>query len=135
MGFIRAPYVRRRVSLSCPQLVPAKALRICSRDEALAAVEVTWGAKVNMGSRVTPKIFGVLLRGTSVLFRVTWGWAWYCLVHGVNRVTVDLSGAMRSLFSMDQSEIGAKSDWRRAERVETLREMSGWVTARVRSSA
>ena len=53
----------------------------------------------------------------------------------MNRVTEDLSGAMRSLFVIDQSEMGVKSDWRRADRVDTLREMSGWETARVRSSA
>ena len=90
---------------------------------------------MNKGLRVTPNIFEVLFRGTSVLSRVTRGWAWFCLVHGVNRVTEDLSGAMRSLLVIDQSEMGVKSDWRRADRVDTLREMSGWETARVRSSA
>ena len=39
---------------------------------------------------------------------------------------MDLSGAMRSLLAIDQSEIGVKSEWRRAERVETLGEPSGW---------
>ena len=33
-----------------------------------------------------------------------------------NRVTV---GLMRSLLAIDQSELGMKSDWRQAERVET----------------
>ena len=71
MGFIRASYVRRRVLLSFPQLVPAKTLRIWRLEEALAAVEATCGAKVNKGSKVTPRIFGVLLRGTGVLLRET----------------------------------------------------------------
>ena len=53
----------------------------------------------------------------------------------MNRVTEDLSGAMRSLLTIDQSEIGVNSSWRPAERVETIRELSGWETARVISSA
>ena len=95
MGYIRAPYVSRRVSLCCPQLVPAKALRSCSSVEALAVVEVTWGATVNKGFRKTPNIFGVLLSWLSVLSRV----ARNCLVHGGNRVPVNLSVAMWSLLA------------------------------------
>jgi len=75
MGIIRALYFSRRVSSSRPQLVSAKALSIWSLDEAMPAVEVTCGAKVNRGSRVTPSISGVLFRGTSELSRMTSGWA------------------------------------------------------------
>ena len=32
-------------------------------------------------------------------------------------MTVDFSGAMGSLLEMDQSEMGAKADWRRADEV------------------
>ena len=56
-------------------------------------------------------------------------------IHGVNRVTEDFYGAIKSLLAVDQSEMGVKSDCGRAERVDRSIEMSGCVTAKVRSSA
>ena len=62
---------------------------------------------------MTPKILGVLTVGTGVLSMRICGWALTWLVHRVNRVTEDLSGAILSLFAVAQSATGAKASERR----------------------
>ena len=49
----------RRVSLDWPQLTPARARIMLSRDLARLARSFRWGEKVRLGSRVTPRIFGL----------------------------------------------------------------------------
>ena len=72
-GFMMALYVVRMVSLSWPQVVPVRAFSTCRRLDALAAMLVTCGVKVNRGSNITPRILGFLLVGTGVLLMVTDG--------------------------------------------------------------
>jgi hypothetical protein len=45
-GRTRDLYVIRRVSFCCPQLVPASAFMMCSREEARAATSAAYGVKV-----------------------------------------------------------------------------------------
>ena len=93
------------------------------------------GGKCNEGVQSDAQDFRGLASGMGVPLRVTRGCAWYCFVHGVNKVTEDLSGAMRRRLVIDQSEIGVKSAWRREERIEVSGVQSGCETAKVRSSA
>ena len=53
----------------------------------------------------------------------------------MNRVTDDFSGAIVSLLSLAQSWMGAKASERMLEIGAASLVMSGWLTARVRSSA
>ena len=127
--------VNRIVSLSWPQEVPARALRTWSRLEALAVMSARWGVKVNSGSKVTPRILGFLLVGTGTLSMVIRGLAFTWLVQGVKRVTDDFSGAMPILLALAQLAMGAKAPDRSSEMDEASREMSGFATAMVTSSA
>ena len=65
------------VSFWWPQEVPANALRILRREEALVLREEMWGAnekgKEKCVSRVTPRIFGVFSRGIIALFTDMFG--------------------------------------------------------------
>ena len=135
IGLIRAWKVRRMVSLSWPQDVPARAFRTWRRLDALAAMSETWGVKVNKGSKVTPKIFGFLSVGTGTLLMASWRLAPTWLVQGVKRVVEDLSGAIFILFALAQSSIGLKASESCGDITEASREMSGWETATVTSSA
>ena len=95
----------------------------------------TWGVKVNKGSKVTPRIFGFLSVGTGMLLMASWRLAPTWLVQGVKRVVEDLSGAIFILLALAQSSIGLKA-WESCEDItEASREMSGWETATVTSSA
>ena len=55
------------VSFYWPQDVPARALRMFSRLVDLDLIILVCGVNVSDGSRVTPKILGVLSRGRVVL--------------------------------------------------------------------
>ena len=94
-----------------------------------------WGVKVNSGSKVTPRILGFLLVGTGTLSMVIRGLAFTWLVQGVKRVTDDFSGAMPILLALAQLAMGAKAPDRSSEMDEASREMSGFATAMVTSSA
>ena len=52
-----------RVSFCSPHDVPASALRTLRRLVHLDLISLVWGVKVSDGSRVTPRILGVLSRG------------------------------------------------------------------------
>ena len=57
----------QKVSLLCPQVVPAEAVRMLRRREARETREDMWGKKVKMGSKVIPRIrdFSAKGRGKS----------------------------------------------------------------------
>ena len=95
--------------MSWPHEVPASAFMTWSLLVALAEMAEMWGEKVNIVSNVTPRILGVLSRGTGELLTVTCGWQLNWLVQGVKNVTEDLSGAMVSLLFRDQSWMGEKA--------------------------
>ena len=57
-GLRRHLYVKASVSFCCPQVEPARDLRIRKRDAALSAIEFICGEKVRWVSKMTPKIFG-----------------------------------------------------------------------------
>jgi len=53
------------VSFCAPQKVPARALRMLRRDEALEMMSEMWEEKVKWVSKVTPRILTDFLRGRS----------------------------------------------------------------------
>ena len=61
-------YVEMIVSLDWPQEVPASDLRILLRWFILVAMLPAWALKVSFGSKVTPRILGVLTRGSGFPF-------------------------------------------------------------------
>ena len=67
IGLIRLLYVRVSVSFCCPQDDPDSALRMFSRPVHLVLMALMWGVKESDGSRVTPRILGVLSRGRVAL--------------------------------------------------------------------
>ena len=71
-----------------------------------------WGLKVKRGSRVMPRILGVLLVGILKLLIVTWGVLLNCLFQGEKMVTVDLLGAMLRWFVAAQSATGVRTSER-----------------------
>ena len=58
------------VSFWCPQEEPASALRTLSFEFAFAVMFLTCGEKEKCVSKVTPRIFGSLSRGTGALLMV-----------------------------------------------------------------
>ena len=82
------------VSFWWPHEVPARAFRMLRRLLLFVAIVLVWGVKVNEGSKVTPRIFGVFSRSSVELRHVTWGWELSCLDQGVKRVTDDFEGAI-----------------------------------------
>ena len=50
--------MKASVSFCCPQVEPARDLRMLRRDAALSVTEFICGEKVRWVSKVTPKIFG-----------------------------------------------------------------------------
>ena len=75
-GLMRALNVMRRVSLDCPQLTPARARIMLSRDLARVVRSLAWGANVRWGSRVTPRTLGLRQRGSGSPPRETPGSSW-----------------------------------------------------------
>ena len=62
-----------RVSLYCPQVVPAKARRRFSRGAAREMMYEMCGVKVKWGSKMTPKMRGFRSRGRGESSRDTSG--------------------------------------------------------------
>jgi len=85
-----------RVSLDCPQVVPHRALRVLLRCCIFLATILACSLKVNIVSKVTPRILGWRARGRSELLMNIWGCTMASLVSGVKRVTVDLHEEMIS---------------------------------------
>ena len=63
MGLVRALYVEMMFSLVKPQVVLVSDLRMLMVLKALVWMALMCGVKVRWVSKVTPSIFGVLLRG------------------------------------------------------------------------
>ena len=90
-------------SLEWPYVVCVSALRTFRRCLALVLMSVVCGLNVIILSKVTPRILGVLLMGSGVLFSVTCGVMLSSLLYGVMRVSEDLFAETLSLFVLSQS--------------------------------
>ena len=117
-GLMRDLKLRRMVSLSWPQDVPVRAFKTWRRPEALAAMSEMWGLKVRSGSKVTPRILGLLSVGVVLPPIATAGTAFTWLVQAGKSVGDDLLGAMFILLFSAQSETGPKEHERRVEMVD-----------------
>lgn len=87
-----ALYVAVIDSLLWPQEVPVRERNVLLLLLILVAVISAWFLKVSCGSKVTPRIFGFLLRGSNSLFIKICGCLLSSEVSGVNSVTVDFEG-------------------------------------------
>ena len=83
-------------------MVPASALRTLRREFAFVVMFLTCGEKVKCVSKVMPRIFGSLSRGTGALLIVMCGCVLDWLYCGVKSVTDDLCGAMERFMGVDQ---------------------------------
>ena len=92
-------YVIRSVSLSHPHVDPARDFMIFNFFLALVIVCFMCGPKQNMVSKVTPRSLGFLSSLICFSSLVTFGSTGASAVAGVNQVTVDFSGAIRSSLS------------------------------------
>ena len=90
------------------------AFRMLSLLKQRRAMSFTCGVNVRDGSRVTPRILGVFTSGSVVLWRLTCGWAWNCLVQGVNKVTEDFAEEICRWFLSAHSTMGGKDPFRRS---------------------
>ena len=87
-------------SFCWPNVVPVTAFSAFSFLLALLIVAVTCGVNVRCGSKVTPRIFGFLSRGSTSLNSVTVGCLWCSCLSGVSSVIEDLDGATDMRFSV-----------------------------------
>ena len=89
-----------RVSLLCPQVVPASAFKIFTLLLPLAAASLQCGPNVRAVSKVTPSIFGVFARVRAFPLIFTSGVILCSLVLGVKSVTehfgVEISKSLES---------------------------------------
>ena len=82
-------YTEINVSFFCPKFVPARVRRALSFLFTFVMMFRIWGVKVMCGSKVSPRIVGVLLRGSCLLYSLTLGCVWDSPLSEVRRVTVD----------------------------------------------
>ena len=95
------------VSLSCPHDVPVRARKMLMRDPALAAIDLACCENENMGSKMTPRIFGCCSRARVSFPQQMPGLWLYCAVWGVKRVECDLGIETVSPFSRAHSPTSA----------------------------
>ena len=77
------------VSFFCPKFVPARVRKALSFLFTLVMMFCIWEENVMCGSKVRPRMVGVRLRGSRLLYSLTLGCVWDSLVCEVRRVTVD----------------------------------------------
>ena len=105
IGLIYCLYTVVICSLEWPYVVWVRALRILRLDFAFVLMFCECFLKVNMGSRVTPRMVGFGFTGTIVLKRVIWGCALIWVLCGVIKVMEDLLGETFILFAVSQLSI------------------------------
>ena len=81
-----------------PQVKPAGAVTMLRRREARETREDMWGEKVNMGSKVTPRMRGFSAKGREEELRVKGGWLLVWWVWEEKSETVDFWAQRLSPF-------------------------------------
>ena len=98
MGLVMALYVAMIVSFCVPHVVDVSALSICIVWRALVIVISMCLLYVSLGSRVSPRIFGMMFMGSVMLSICSSSCVLYCAGSGMKRVHVVLSGLLTRLF-------------------------------------
>ena len=98
MGLVMALYVAMIVSLCFSHVVDVSVLSICIVLRAFVVVISMCLLYVNLGSRVSPSIFGLMFMGSMMLSICSSSCVLYSAGSGVKRMHVVLSGLRMRLF-------------------------------------
>ena len=111
MGIFMALYVAMIVSFCFLHVVDVSALSICIVLRAFVVVISMCLLYVNLGSRVSPSIFGFMFMGSVMLSICSSSCVLYSAGSGVKRVHVILSALRMRLFVRVHVCISCRYDW------------------------